>query len=284
MPERRNDEFGWRRAAFDILTRADPAAKAAAARRAGDMALRPDDGADGLLAPPPRPARPDRPLLMSPQKVPKRSLGSPDGRIALLHALTHIELNAIDLAFDMALRFEAEIAAEDLDSLEFVQDWFAVGAEEGLHFELLTARLAALGGAYGDLPAHGALWDAAERTADSAIARLAIAPLVLEARGLDVTPDMAGRLRAAGDEPSALILDRIFADEVGHVGCGAKWFARLCARRGQAPAETFEKLVTARFRGGLKRPFNTAARAAAGLPAAYYAKWNEDCGAEAAER
>ena len=209
--------------------------------------------------------------------APRRRLGSIEGRVALLHALAHIELNAVDLAFDMALRFETEVAAAGLDSQEFVRDWVAIGAEEAVHFGLLDERLQALGSGYGALPAHGALWEAAANTADSVLARLAIAPLVLEARGLDVTPLMAARLRNAGDEASALILYRIFNDEIAHVGAGARWFERLCKVKGVEPEAAFGVLVAERFKGGLKPPFNQTARSAAGIPEAFYAGWNEAC-------
>lgn len=229
------------------------------------------------LAPPDAPARPERPILLPPQAVPRRRLGSFEGRIALLHALAHIELNAVDLAFDMAARFEGEIVEAGLDPAAFIRDWFAVGAEEARHFALLDGRLRELGSAYGELPAHGALWESATRTADSVLARLAIAPMVLEARGLDVTPGLARRLSLAGDEASAHILDLIYREEIGHVAAGARWFNLVCDARGVDPATEFARLVGERFAGGLKPPFNLAARSAAGLPEAFYAGWNSPC-------
>ena len=234
------------------------------------MAGRPADEIDDA-APPERPARPEKPLLRPPAEVPRRRLGTEAGRVALLHAVAHIEFNAIDLAFDMAARFSAEIAADGLDADEFLHDWFSVGADEARHFRMIEGRLEALGATYGDLPAHDGLWSAATRTADSVLARLAIAPMVLEARGLDVTPGMIERLKAAGDDESASLLGAIYEEEIGHVRAGAKWFERTCAARGLAPAETFAELVAARFDGVLKPPFNEPARTAAGLPAAYYA-------------
>ena len=195
----------------------------------------------------------------------RRHFGSPAGRIALLHALAHIELNAIDLAWDLIARFgDAAVPRA------FFDDWVTVAAEEAEHFSLLSARLAALGAAYGDLPAHDGLWEAAAATAHDLLARLAIVPLVLEARGLDVTPDMIARLERAGDGASAAVLDRLYRDEIGHVAAGRRWFEFLCDRRGREPIATFRTLVRRCFTGTLKPPFNHRARAAAGFCADYY--------------
>jgi uncharacterized ferritin-like protein (DUF455 family) len=216
--------------------------------------------------PPPRPTRPARPVLLSPRDVPKRrNFGAAAGRIALLHALAHIELNAIDLAWDLIARF----ADSDLPR-DFFDDWVEVAAEEAEHFALLADRLAALGAAYGDLPAHDGLWEAAAATAGDLLARLAVVPLVLEARGLDVTPDMIARLDRAGDGDSAAILARIYRDEIGHVRTGARWFDHLCRNDGLDPEAVFHERVRRFFRGALKPPFNRAARDEAGLPAGYY--------------
>ena len=195
----------------------------------------------------------------------RRNIGAPAGRIALLHALAHIELNAIDLAWDIIARFSGENLPR-----EFFDDWVGVAAEEAEHFALLDARLRALGGAYGDLPAHDGLWEAAAATAYDLIARLAVVPLVLEARGLDVTPEMIRRLERAGDHDSATILERVYTDEIGHVAVGARWFLRLCRAGGLDPAETFRDRVRRYFVGALKPPFNHAARDAAGIPAVFY--------------
>jgi uncharacterized ferritin-like protein (DUF455 family) len=196
----------------------------------------------------------------------RRNLGSLAGRVALIHALAHIELNAIDLGWDIIARF----SGKDL-LRQFFDDWVGVAAEEAEHFALLEARLAALGAAYGDLPAHDGLWEAAANTAHDLLARLAVVPLVLEARGLDVTPEMIRRLERAGDPDSAAILHRLYADEIGHVAAGARWFETLCRERGLDPTATFRDLVSRHFTGALKPPFNDAARAAAGLPRDYYA-------------
>lgn len=215
---------------------------------------------------PDRPARPARPELLAFKAMPKRGRGqSLRGRIALLHALAHIEFVAIDLALDMAGRFGGTMGEA------FVGDWLAVAADEAMHFALLARRLAALGSAYGDLPAHDGLWEAAEATRHDVAARLAIVPMVLEARGLDVTPATIERMRFAGDEASARILERIFSDEIRHVRCGTAWFGTVCQTRGSNPAATWQTLVEKHFRGGLKPPFNDSARQAAGLPREFYA-------------
>jgi uncharacterized ferritin-like protein (DUF455 family) len=195
----------------------------------------------------------------------RRNFGSPAGRIALLHALAHIELNAIDLAWDIIARF-----ADAETPREFCDDWVGVAAEEAEHFALLADRLRALGAAYGELPAHDGLWEAAAATAHDLLARLAVVPLVLEARGLDVTPEMILRLERADDRASAAILRRLYEDEIGHVAVGARWFERLCRQRGLAPEAAFHDRVRRYFSGVLKPPFNREARDAAGFPAAYY--------------
>jgi uncharacterized ferritin-like protein (DUF455 family) len=195
----------------------------------------------------------------------RRALGKRSGRVALLHALAHIELNAIDLAWDIPARF----ASEDLPRA-FFDDWVRVAVEEARHFALLAGRLAALGAAYGDLPAHDGLWEAAAATSGDLLARLAVVPLVLEARGLDVTPAMTARLAAVGDAESAALLDRLHADEIGHVAIGQAWFAQLCRARGLEPQAVFHDRVRRFFGGALKPPFNRAARDAAGMPPGWY--------------
>jgi uncharacterized ferritin-like protein (DUF455 family) len=251
--------------AVAVLSAPDPSQKVALSRevaarwRRGGMTV-------GAVSPPDRPARPARPPLAPPREMKRRrNLGALAGRIALLHALAHIELNAIDLGWDIIARFSGAKLPR-----EFFDDWVGVAGEEAEHFALLDARRTALGGAYGELPAHDGLWEAAAATADDLIARLAVVPLVLEARGLDVTPEMTRRLDRAGDPDSAAILERIYADEIGHVAVGARWFVRLCHERRIDPAETFRDRVRRYFVGALKPPFNHAARNAAGLPAAFY--------------
>ncbi len=250
-----------------ILATADPAEKArmsraaAAAWRAGDIVE------VGTASPPDRPARPARPELRRPGDMPRRRLGGgPAGRISLLHALAHIELNAIDLAWDIVVRF----ASEGLPRA-FYDDWVQVADEEAKHYLLLTDRLAALGAAYGDLPAHDGLWEAAHETRHDLLARLAVVPMVLEARGLDVTPGMIERLRKAGDADSAAALEVIYRDEIGHVAIGTRWFDYLCTALSLAPAPTWRALVAKHFKGALKPPFNHEARARAGMTPATYA-------------
>jgi len=248
-----------------ILATADPAAKARGTRRLAEIW---DAGAldVGDSVPPPRPARPERPQLRPPKEMPKRrAFGAPAGRVALLHALAHIELNAIDLAWDIIARFSREPLPRG-----FFDDWVGVAAQEAVHFELLVLRLADFGACYGDLPAHDGLWESAAATADDLLARLAVVPLVLEARGLDVTPEMVATLERVGDPESAAVLHRIYRDEIDHVAAGVRWFDELCRTRDLVPEETFRERVRRYFKGELKPPFNHEARAAAGFPARYY--------------
>ena len=262
-------------AALSVLTTADAREKArlshrfAAAWRDGSMA------SIGLKPPPDRPNRPARPELRLPRDMPKRrKAGTEASRIALLHALAHIELNAVDLSWDIIARFahEAEDTAGNAFALPraFFDDWVRVADEEAKHFLLLSDRLAALGSSYGALPAHDGLWEAATETAGDLAARLAIVPLVLEARGLDVTPAMIASLEAAGDPDSATILQIIHDDEIGHVAVGRRWFEHVCARRGEEPIPTWQALVRKHFKGALKRPFNRPSRDKAGFAAAFY--------------
>lgn len=231
------------------------------------------DWADGRIAtlgssrPPQRPQRPAAPELRRPAEVPKRKITrGTAGRSALLHALAHIELNAIDLACDILARFATEAMPR-----AFCDDWLRVAAEEAKHFLLLSERLNALGSHYGALAAHDGLWEAAEETSHDLLARLAVVPLVLEARGLDVTPAMIAKLRAVEDEESAAILEIVYREEIGHVAIGKRWFDHVCADRGLDPRATWQALVRTHFRGRLKPPFNDGARQEAGLPADFYA-------------
>lgn len=254
-----------------ILATAGPAAKAKSSRRLADI-WRAGTLEIGRAHPPRRPARPERPLLRPPKEMPKRrAFGSRTGRIALLHALAHIELNAIDLAWDLVVRFSGEALPR-----AFFDDWIAVASEEALHFELLTQRLADFSARYGELPAHDGLWESAEATSGDLLARLAVVPLVLEARGLDVTPDMAAQLERIGDPQSAAVLRRIYSDEIGHVAAGVRWFNELCRARGLTAAEVFRERIRRYFKGELKPPFNHEARAAAGFPAHYYEPLSAD--------
>lgn len=216
---------------------------------------------------PERPGRPDRPELLAPRHMPRRGRGqSLRGRIALFHALAHIEFVAIDLALDMAGRFGAEMGEA------FVSDFLAVAADEAMHFVLLDRHLRSLGSHYGALPAHGGLWEAAHQTRHDVAARLVVVPMLLEARGLDVTPLMLDRVRKADDPRGARILERILDDEIRHVAVGAKHFFALCEQRGAEPPHLFKMLRNAHFTGSVHPPFNDSARRAAGLSREFYAE------------
>ncbi len=247
-----------------VLRTADPWTKAARSRalaalwRAGALEI-------GRADPPTRPARPEAPALVDPRATPKRGPGSLEGRIALIHAVAHIELNAIDLHWDVIARF-----AEHRLPRGFFDDWARAADEEAKHFQLLSARLTALGSWYGALAAHAGLWRSAEATQDDLLARLAVVPMVLEARGLDVTPGMIDAFRAAGDADTVAALEVIYAEEVGHVAYGSKWFHFLCGRADQDPKPAFHDLVRRYFQGALKPPFNDVKRAEAGLPLDFY--------------
>lgn len=215
---------------------------------------------------PDRPAWPDRPELRAPRDMPKRGKGGSErGRLALWHALAHIEFVAIDLALDIVGRFGAEMERD------FTDDFLSVAADEAMHFALLDRKLRSLGSHYGALPAHAGLWQAAEATADDVMARLAIVPMVLEARGLDVTPATRDRVADQGDSHGAKILQRILDDEIRHVRFGTKHFVRLAQTLGYTPQNRWQELVESRFRGALKAPFNDSARLAAGLSRDFYA-------------
>ena len=252
---------------FDLAAAAiaatDPATKCslthalAAAFARGESVL---DGDAPAPAPIGAPGRPAKPALVHPRDVPKRGLGSVEGRAAFLHAIAHIEFNAINLALDAAYRFRGM-------PQEFYADWLRVADDEARHFQTLSVRLAELGHAYGDFAAHDGLWEMAVKTADCARARMALVPRVLEARGLDVTPTMIARLRDVGDEASAAILETILREEVAHVAAGSRWFHWCCERDGIAPAREFIRLVREVARANVRPPFNREARLAAGFDA-----------------
>jgi uncharacterized ferritin-like protein (DUF455 family) len=261
-------------AAVAVLRSADPGAKVRLSRRVAAAWAGGEIAQIGTAAPPARPARPARPELRPPREMPRRRIGRGQGtgpnhgqagRQALYHALAHIELNAIDLAWDIVARFTAEAPPRG-----FYDDWVKVADDEARHFALLEQRLATLGASYGDLPAHDGLWQAAEATGHDLLARLAVVPLVLEARGLDVTPGLIAKLTRVGDLDGAAALEVIYRDEIAHVGAGKRWFDWLCARRGLAPETAWRELVARYFKGALKPPFNAEARHAAGLHAEFY--------------
>jgi len=252
-------------AARAVLETGEPGAKVRIARQAArDWRLgRLEHRFD--VAMPDRPARPAEPELLAPNRMPRRGKGGSErGRIALIHALAHIEFVAIDLAFDMAGRFGGEYPRA------FVDDWMRVGADEAMHFALLDRRLRGIGSRYGAMPAHDGLWEAAAATAKDSLGRLAVVPMVLEARGLDVTPGTIERFAAAGDLTTAAILRRILSDEERHVSAGSRWFRFGCAAQGEEPEIRWQALVQRYFPGSLKPPFNDSARARAGLTPDFY--------------
>jgi len=204
------------------------------------------------------PGRPSQPLLVPPRELPKRGFTTPVGRAALIHALAHIEFNAINLAWDAVYRFRDMPQA-------FYDDWVRVADEEAYHFNLLQVRLGELGYDYGDFNAHNGLWEMARDTAHDVLVRMALVPRVLEARGLDVTPGMMTRLRAAGDEMTVALLEIILRDEIGHVEIGSRWFRWLCEQRGLAPEAVFRELIQRYMKGQIKGPFHRDARLQAGF-------------------
>jgi len=219
----------------------------------------------GDYQPPGRPSRPERPELRPPRDMPRRRFHSVRGRVSFIHAIAHIELNAIDLAWDMVARFAGEGLPRD-----FFDDWTGVAADEARHFQLLAGYLKRNGAAYGDLPAHDGLWEAASITCDDILARLALVPMVLEARGLDTTPAAIRKFGEAGDQDAAEILTAIAEEEIPHVAAGVRWFEHVCAARGMDPISTYHRFVRERFKGKLKAPFAADARRSAGFDPAYY--------------
>lgn len=227
-----------------------------------------DGGYEGLgsATPPDRPARPEAPPLLLPQDMPKRKINRGTlGRIALLHALAHIELNAIDLAWDLVIRYPHENMPDS-----FINDWIQVADDEARHFLMLEERLYELDSYYGALPAHDGLWKAAEDTAYDIKARLAIVPMILEARGLDVTPATVVKLRSVDDDKSADLLQTIHDEEIDHVLAGKKGFDYLCARDETDPVSTWQALVKKHFKGGVKGPFNVESRNKANFGPEFY--------------
>ncbi|HWS78944.1 MAG TPA: ferritin-like domain-containing protein [Thermomonas sp.] len=221
----------------------------------GDLAIDADASAPEPIC---MPGRPPTPKLVHPRDLPKRGFGSIEGRAAFIHAVAHIEFNAIDLAWDAVYRFRGMPAG-------YYADWVSVANDEARHFTMLRGRLRELGYDYGDFDAHNGLWEMAEKTAGSALARMALVPRVLEARGLDVTPGMIVKLRSLGDDTTADILEVILREEVGHVAAGSRWYRWHCERAGVEPRARFRELLQAYASGVLHKPFNTEARLAAGF-------------------
>jgi len=204
------------------------------------------------------PGRPPKPALVHPRDLPKRGLGTPEGRAAFIHAIAHIEFNAIDLAWDAVYRFRGMPDA-------YYADWVSVANDEARHFAMLRERLQQLGYDYGDFDAHNGLWEMAEKTAHDGLARMALVPRVLEARGLDVTPGMIVKLKSLGDSATVEILETILREEVAHVAAGSRWFRWFCERAGVEPEARFRELLAEYARGVLRGPFNIEARSAAGF-------------------
>ncbi|MDH5359767.1 MAG: ferritin-like domain-containing protein [Gammaproteobacteria bacterium] len=204
------------------------------------------------------PGRPLKPRLVAPRELNARKISTPEGHAALIHAICHIEFNAIDLAWDAVYRFR-EMPREFYDS------WVRVADEEAYHFTLLREHLQGLGYDYGDFDAHNGLWEMAQKTAHDALVRMALVPRVLEARGLDVTPGIMAKLSKIGDRKAVTILEIIFRDEIGHVEIGSHWFEYLCRERNMDPKSTFKELLEQYMKGSLKGPFHKEARLKAGF-------------------
>jgi uncharacterized ferritin-like protein (DUF455 family) len=247
-------------ASRQCLALSDPGAKCGAvadlwtAYRRGAVVLDPGCPVEPIGSP----GRPKRPRLIDASRVPRRRLGSAGGRAALVHAIAHIEFNAINLALDAVYRFRGMPVA-------YYADWLSVAADEARHFRLLDGRMRSMDVAYGDLPAHNGLWEMAEKTADSCLVRMALVPRVLEARGLDVTPGMIDRLQAVEDHETVAVLQTILDEEVMHVAIGTRWFHYCCTQEGLDPDVTFLDLLETRYGGSLRGPFNLEARYRAGF-------------------
>lgn len=246
--------------ARECLQCSDPAEKCRATDASYDMLVAsvPVIQSDEPPGPIGEPGRPARPRLVAPRELPRRGLGSETGRASLLHALAHIEFNAINLAWDAVYRFRDMPVA-------YYLDWARVAHEEALHFRLLCERLQGLGYAYGDFDAHNGLWEMACKTAHDSLVRMALVPRVLEARGLDVTPGILDKFAQSGDQGAVDVLKIILRDEIGHVEIGTRWFRYLCEQRGLDPEATFAALLQEYMQGQIKKPFHYAAREEAGF-------------------
>ncbi len=253
--------------ARELLLCCDPTTKAAGTRRL--QTSDPVDPAAVYDESPAMPGRPERPALVGFNALKRRSPATAQGRAVLLHALAHIEFNAINLALDIVWRFAAMPQT-------FYRQWIGVAREEALHFELLRAHLQTLGHDYGDFPAHDGLWEMAHKTRGDLLARLALVPRTLEARGLDASPPIRDKLLAAGDEVAAGILDTILRDEIGHVAVGNHWYRQLCQQRGLDPVTGYAELASRYGAPRLRGPFNLPARRAAGFDEAELALLQAD--------
>ena len=209
-------------------------------------------------SPGPEAGRPGRPRLVPPRELPRRRLGSLEGRAAMIHAIAHIEFNAINLALDALCRFQRM-------PRDYYADWLRVAGEEALHFSLVRQRLRDLGFDYGDFPAHNGLWELAQQTADDPLVRMAMVPRVMEARGLDVTPGIMEKFRAVGDDETVAVLEIILRDEIGHVEAGSRWFRHLCEERDLDAEQTYFELLNHHLHGRVSCPLHRAARLQAGF-------------------
>lgn len=277
-----NTDYTLSQCALTVLSTADATEKAERTRQFAQSWREGEITEIGVEALPDMPARPDKPELRHPYDMPKRAkAGSPKMKIALLHALAHIELNAIDLAWDVMARFgfmswQQRDEGEFTLPREFFDDWIKVADDEAKHFLMLNERLGDLGASYGDLPAHNGLWESSQATAHDFAARLAIVPMVLEARGLDVTPNMIEVMENQGDEKTASYLQVIHDDEITHVRAGTVWFEAWCEYNEHDIEDYWQNLVRTYFDGRLKRPFNHPSREEAGMIRDWYEPLADD--------
>ena len=261
MPTVLNKPSEIRQAALQWLVENEAGQKAAGVRdlvqawATGKFGLNTELDLSAILVTPGHPAKPE---LVSPLLVKRRAMNTPEGRASMVHALLHIEFNAINLALDALWRFAHMPRA-------YYADWLQVADEEALHFTLLADHLKSLGYSYGDFTAHNGLWDMAVKTQHDALARMALLPRTMEARGLDVVPGMRAKLIQAGDIEVGPILDIVMRDEIGHVAIGNRWFNYLCEQRGLEPEKTYAVLVAEHNAVPRRGPFNIDARRAAGF-------------------
>jgi uncharacterized ferritin-like protein (DUF455 family) len=239
----------------DPVTKTDGVAAMANAWAAGECEV---DSSAVLHASATIPGRPARPELVPPRLVGRRSMVTVEGRAMLIHALAHIEFNAVNLALDALWRFPGM-------PIQYYTDWLRVAKEEAYHFSMLAAHLKSLGHEYGDFPVHDSLWEMVEKTREDIVARMALVPRTLEARGLDAIPPLRAKIAQAGDMAAAAILDIILRDEIGHVEIGNRWYGFLCEQRGFEPRATYDELAARYEAPQLKGPFNIGARRMAGF-------------------
>jgi uncharacterized ferritin-like protein (DUF455 family) len=253
------DSTDLRQAALQCLLTTDPRTKVEQTQQlykrwqAGELTISNDD-----LTVPDVAGHPEKPELVAPKDLPRRRNSKESGVATLIHAVTHIEFNAINLAWDAVARFSGMPE-------QYYDDWARVAFEESQHFVLLRDHLLSLGYDYGDFPAHSGMWDMAKKTHGDVLKRMALVPRVLEARGLDVTPKMMNKLRGSGDHRAVEILEVILREEIGHVTIGTHWFNYLCEQRELDPLSTFKELLDTYFAGELRGPFHTEARMQAGF-------------------